>query len=163
MSEIHYHREMEAHYDWTSSCPINNDAWDDEIPQSAIDDCLAKLDEQWFETDTRTDTETHESAESIDEQFRYLADLWRRETENLSSITRIVAHSAYQKIIEIGKRNRQSVIRLILTDLDKQRSFWAVALNAISGDNPVPPDHIGNPSKVREDWLKWGKRHGHIR
>lgn len=158
MPDIFYDHEVRPQHGWTN--PLLWDFCVEDVPKTAIDECVDRLDAEWFKADA---SKPQVSIAAIENDFMRLAEQWRRETENLSSITRIVSNSAYQKIIQLGKQHRQSAIRLILTDLSKQGGFWAVALNAISGENPVSPDHIGNPSKVREDWLKWGKTHGYVR
>jgi hypothetical protein len=159
MSDIYYDHEMPAPNEWTN--PLLHEFCDEDIPKSAIEECIYRLDEQWFETDIPR-IGAHAPTQSLAEEFIYLADLWRNETENVSSMTRVISHSAYQRIIELGKRDRPAVIGLILSDLSKRRGYWAVALQAISGENPVRSNHIGNPAKVREDWLQWGKRNGFV-
>jgi hypothetical protein len=99
--------------------------------------------------------------QSLENLFFQLVAEWREATENISSLTQILSHPAYQRIIDLGKRG-EPVLPLILKDLDKRRGYWATALQTISGENPVDSKHIGNPTKVREDWLKWGKRRGYI-
>jgi hypothetical protein len=101
------------------------------------------------------------ACESIEEEFTALVTAWREATENLSSLTQIVSHPAYQSIIDLGKRG-EPVVPLILKDLWKAGGYWAMALNAITGENPVAPKHIGNPTKVREDWIGWGRRNGYL-
>ena len=54
------------------------------------------------------------------------------------------------------------MVPLILRDLRKNGGYWALALNAITGKNPVSDKHVGNPSKVREDWIAWGCRNGYL-
>ena len=94
--------------------------------------------------------------------FNDLVSLWRDETENLSSFTKIVQNSSYQEIIRLGKGSPPSVVRLILQELKHNGGYWATALQAITGESPVRPEHIGNPKHVAGDWLDWGKQHGYI-
>ena len=35
------------------------------------------------------------------------------------------------------------------------------ALVAITGEQPVPPQHAGNIEAMRQDWLQWGREHGY--
>jgi hypothetical protein len=99
--------------------------------------------------------------ESLEEEFATLVTVWREATENISSFTKIVSHPSYQTIIERGKRG-EPVVPLILRDLRDTGGFWALALSAITGENPVPSKHIGNPAKVKEDWIAWGRQHGYL-
>jgi hypothetical protein len=94
--------------------------------------------------------------------FNGLVSAWREETENLSSFTKIVQNSSYQEIIRLGKGNPSSMVEMILQELRNNGGYWATALQAITGENPVRPEHIGDQGYVREDWLEWGKQHGYI-
>jgi hypothetical protein len=91
-----------------------------------------------------------------------LIETWRDETQNVSSLTLTTSHQAYQEIINRGISMGRPVIAAVLVDFQKHGGYWAVALRAITGENPVAVEHLGNPKKVREDWLKWGKSHGYI-
>jgi hypothetical protein len=97
----------------------------------------------------------------LENEFASLVTAWREATENVSSLTQILSHAAYQRVIDLGKRG-EPVLPLILRDLEKNRGYWATALQTITGENPVSAKHIGNPAKVREDWIAWGRRHGHL-
>lgn len=85
--------------------------------------------------------------------FQRLANKWRQETVDLSSLTEIVAHRAYLQIIAMGK----AAIPLILSELEKRPNHWFVALAAINQTNPVPATEAGNLKKMTEIWLKWGR------
>jgi hypothetical protein len=98
--------------------------------------------------------------QSVEEKFAYLVTAWREAIENVSSLTQILSHPAYQSIIDLGKRG-EPVVPLILRDLDKNRGYWGTALQCLTGENPVAAKHIGNPTRVREDWLEWGRRRGY--
>ncbi len=92
-------------------------------------------------------------ASALEETFRALADLWRRETEMLSSLSKKLTHPAYQKIIGLG----EPAIPLILRELRDRPGFWFEALKAITRQSPVPPEERADPRLVRERWLNWGK------
>jgi hypothetical protein len=98
---------------------------------------------------------------SFEEQFKNLLIEWRESTENMSSVTRILSHPAYQRIIDLG-RQHNGLITMILEDFKHNGGYWSTALQAITGQNAVTPKHIGNPGKVREDWLTWGRQHGYL-
>lgn len=104
---------------------------------------------------------TATKVESIEELFNALVMAWREATENLSSLTQIVSHPSYQRIIDLGQRG-EPVVPLILRDLRSTGGHWAMALNAITGENPVNAKHIGNSMKVREDWIAWGRHRGYL-
>jgi len=74
----------------------------------------------------------------------------------LSSISRIIKHPAYQKIILIGER----AIPLILADLQKEPDHWFYALTRLTKADPVKPED--NFNQAVEAWLNWGKKQGYI-
>jgi len=94
---------------------------------------------------------------SAKETFDALVDLWREDTRLLSSVTKMVMHSAYQQIIGMGK----VAIPLVLQDLEQTRDHWLWALAAISREDPAPPDADFN--QAIDAWLEWGRQRGHIR
>ncbi|HVS35556.1 MAG TPA: hypothetical protein VMS17_08240 [Gemmataceae bacterium] len=91
---------------------------------------------------------------TLEETFRALADQWREETGMLSSMSKKLAHPAYQKIIALG----EPAVPLILRELRDRPGFWFEALKAITRQSPVPPDERTDPRRVRERWLNWGTR-----
>jgi hypothetical protein len=86
-------------------------------------------------------------------KFQRLADQWKRETLDFSSLTEMVAHPAYLGIIAMGK----AATPLLLAELETKPMHWFVALAAINDTNPVPPADAGNLRKMTEAWLKWGR------
>ena len=97
------------------------------------------------------------SAESLDAMFRRLAAVWRAETGHLSSARKIAAHPAYQQIVALGS----AVVPLLLADLERQPDHWFVALERITGANPVPPEDRGDVARMAQDWLRWGREAGY--
>ena len=93
-----------------------------------------------------------------DEEFSLLADRWRRETGMLSSISRKAMHPAYQRIIGMGA----GAIVPILQELQVRSDHWFWALNAITGENPVPEESAGNLRQMADAWIAWGRRRGYI-
>lgn len=97
--------------------------------------------------------------EDIPTQFRRLTEIWREETEGLSSPSQISAHPAYQQIIGLGR----PVLPLIFDELESRGGQWYIALRAITGASPVSPGASGRMPLVRESWLRWGRDNGYIR
>ena len=95
---------------------------------------------------------------AVAEQFKKLAEQWKAATALVSSTTVMVAHPAYQEIIALGA----PVVPLLLRDLEQEPVHWFEALEAISGVNPVPPEHWGNIPAMAADWLAWGRQCGLI-
>jgi hypothetical protein len=102
-------------------------------------------------------TPTTPPAETVEERFRRLADVWERETAYLSSMSAASAHPAYQEIITLGP----TVVPLLLRDLCLNHTHWFAALRTITGVNPVPASAAGNIPKMAEAWLRWAKDNGY--
>ncbi len=98
------------------------------------------------------------SEQTIAERFRQQAAQWKRETGHISSVRDLVAHPAYQRIIQLG----WDVVPCLLTDLAQNHGFWLPALAEITGIRPFDPSDAGNNRRMREAWLQWGKRKGMI-
>ncbi|MEX0724783.1 MAG: hypothetical protein WD065_00855 [Planctomycetaceae bacterium] len=91
-------------------------------------------------------------------RFRQLAHEWREQAEVISSSTERAMLPAYQSIIGMG----EPALPLIFEELKERGGHWFWALRAISGENPVPPEHSGNIAAMTGDWLKWGQEHGYV-
>lgn len=94
--------------------------------------------------------------DEITSRFENLKERWQNETRHLSSVTQIVLNPAYQQIIGMGP----SVLPLILAELVNSPHHWFWALMAITGENPVPEESVGNLRAMREAWLEWSRRRG---
>ncbi len=92
------------------------------------------------------------------EQFRLLAEQWRRETGMHSSISKKLSHPAYQSIIAMGP----SVIPLILDELKCRPGFWFEALKLLSGEDPAANVSNNDFDSTASAWLAWGKAKGHL-
>ena len=90
--------------------------------------------------------------------FEELTEQWREATCFLSSLTDIVAHPAYQRIIGMGRE----AIPLLLDELKRQPDHLFWALKAITGEDPVPAAMRGDIRAMSEAWLAWGREHGYL-
>lgn len=95
--------------------------------------------------------------ESIEPRFNALVRKWKSERGTTSSSTAMAMHPAYQRIIGMGL----PVLPLILRELTKELDHWFWALKAISGEDPVPLEHLGRMKQMAADWLKWGREKGY--
>jgi hypothetical protein len=96
---------------------------------------------------------------SVDPQaleFRAQADQWRRDTLHTSSLTKMIVHPSYLKIIGMGS----SVLPLLFRELEQRPDHWLVALNAITGQDPAPTDSTFDEAVAA--WLDWGRTHGYL-
>jgi hypothetical protein len=89
-------------------------------------------------------------------EFRELVKKWRKETQHISSVKKMIKHPAYQRIIEMG----QEVLPLLLRELNSHRDHWLVALNAITGEDPAPED--ATFTEAVDAWLAWGREKGYL-
>ena len=96
-------------------------------------------------------------AETPEQRFRRLADVWDRETMYLSSMSEAAKHPAYQEIIRLGP----AVVPLLLRDLEARHAHWFIALDTITGANPIPASSAGNIPKMVEAWLRWARENGY--
>jgi hypothetical protein len=99
----------------------------------------------------------HNQQKKIEVKFRSLAQQWQQETSLLSRLDQKILHPAYQQIIGIGAE----VLPLIFLELEQQPNHWFWALKAITGANPIKPEHRGRVKLMAQDWLKWGRDHGY--
>ncbi len=92
------------------------------------------------------------------EEFKALANEWRKGTRGVSMVRQMVMHPAYQRIIGMGP----GVVPLILNELESRPSYWFHALRALTGDDPVQAEDRGNLKLMSDAWLKWGRETGHL-
>jgi hypothetical protein len=94
------------------------------------------------------------SPTTLEAEFQSLARQWKDACSLLSSTSAMVAHPAYQAIIELGP----PVVPLLLRELEKEPVHWFEALKAITGDDPVSPKDWGDISAMTSAWLAWGRQ-----
>ena len=87
-------------------------------------------------------------------RFQLLAEKWKEESKYLAFAKDSLQLPNYQAIISMGK----TALPHILTDMQQQPNHWFGALKAITGENPVLPEHKGNIQSMTNDWLLWGKK-----
>lgn len=97
---------------------------------------------------------------NLDEKrFKQLSSQWRRETRALSSILhKTILNSSYMEIIKNGNQ----FLSFILKDLERGPDHWFIALERITGENPITEKELGKMDKMAEVWIKWGKEKAKI-
>lgn len=83
-------------------------------------------------------------------EFEQLAQQWRQETSFHSSPSRRFTHTAYQRILAMGK----DAIPHILKELSVRPDHWFYALKFIAGEDVAK--HALNFDEARTVWLEWG-------
>src|SRR5271168_2421164 len=97
---------------------------------------------------------------AAEQRFNKLAKAWKSETELFSKVTKRILHPAYQKIIGMG----ESAIPFILKDLSENGpDDWFWALTAITDENPITQEIVGNMAEMTEAWLRWGRNAGYLK
>ncbi len=76
----------------------------------------------------------------------------------LSSISKKAMHPTYHRIIGMGDK----AVTPILRQLQEQLDHWFWALNAITGENPVPQESAGDLRQMAKAWIQWGREMGYI-
>jgi hypothetical protein len=87
-------------------------------------------------------------------RFQLLAEKWKEESKYLAFAKDSLQLPNYQAIINMGKM----ALPHILADMQQQPNHWFSALKAITGENPVLPEHKGNIQSMTNDWLLWGRK-----
>lgn len=65
----------------------------------------------------------------------------------------------YSKIIGLGL----AAVPLILDELQQQPDHWFWALEAITGENPVSKDDVGDIEASTSAWIHWGRENGYLK
>lgn len=103
-----------------------------------------------------TEMESIVPSDAIAKRFQRLAKAWRDECAHLSSMREMALHPAYQQIIGMGL----NALPFIFAELEREPNHWFWALRAITGEDPVVPDHRGSIRRMAQDWLQWAKKRG---
>ncbi len=86
--------------------------------------------------------------------FQLLVLQWHKERGATSSITQMAMCPAYQRIIGMGPKAIPLILQQLENNLaDPDHWFWA--LQALTGQDPVPPDARGDMSAMAHAWLEW--------
>jgi hypothetical protein len=91
----------------------------------------------------------------IEQTFYALVRLWRKDTTAVSVDSRKREHPAYRQIVAMGV----AVLPFLLRELERMSAHFDMALQEITGANPVPTNARGDMNRVRKAWLRWAKDH----
>jgi hypothetical protein len=95
---------------------------------------------------------------SLSERFHRLAREWKEQSRFLSNSAQMAMLRPYQRIIGMGPM----VVPLILEELRREPDHWFWALEAITEQDPVPPEAMGKVRLMAEAWVRWGEQQGII-
>jgi hypothetical protein len=93
------------------------------------------------------------------QRFHHHFAKWSAETAVVSNYNTLLSHPSYLAILGLGL----PAVPLLLEELSKGGGGPLIAaLEAITGENPIPPEHESDAAVMVADWLAWGKAHGII-
>ena len=99
---------------------------------------------------------TELSQAELKQLFEQLATEWHEETGGHSVTSRIVGHPNYLRIIGLGPR----AIQLILRDLRENGGWWFAALKALTGEDPSGPGDATRYDELEKAWFHWAEERG---
>jgi len=106
-------------------------------------------------------TRRRSKEQTLEQSFREHVERWKDETGHSSSMTKALAHPSYLRIIGLARDSAgHEIERLILRELESDPDHWFAALNAVTGEDPVKPEHDFDESV--NAWLEWGREKGII-
>jgi hypothetical protein len=94
----------------------------------------------------------------VTDKVNSLAAQWLRERPRGVDVHQMIQTPAYRSIIALG----HSAIRPLLLILLRKPDHWFPALNAITGENPVPSGAEGRINEMANAWIKWGRERGYV-
>jgi hypothetical protein len=95
---------------------------------------------------------------NLTDRFHRLAAEWKEQSRYLSNSAQMAMLRPYQRIIGMGL----SAVPLILEELRREPDHWFWALEAITEEDPVPPEASGEVRQMAEAWIQWGEEQGLI-
>ncbi|SRR6266478_2587938 len=112
----------------------------------------------WFASGLKSlkKAEKHLRSAKLDEEFNKLVKQWKEETFFLSSLSKMFAHPAYQRIMAMGTDG----LSLVLGELQNGQGNWFYALKFMAGKDVAAG--IKNYEAARAAWLEWGYKNNYI-
>lgn len=89
-------------------------------------------------------------------RFERLSAEWKEQSQYLSNTAQMAMLPSYQRIVGMG----WPVVPLILKSLEHEPDHWFWALEAITEQNPVPPELEGHVADMADRWVAWGREQG---
>lgn len=76
---------------------------------------------------------------------------WRSETFFCSDHTKLIEHSAFRAIVNLGR----PIVPLIIDELRHEPTWLVIALEEITGAQPYTHADAGNLRAITESWNVW--------
>ena len=94
----------------------------------------------------------------IASRFQRLAAEWKRQSRYMSNSAQMAILAPYQRIIGMG----MDAVPLILMELQREPDQWFWALEAITEEDPVPPEAKGKVALMAQAWIALGQERGFL-
>ena len=97
---------------------------------------------------------------SDEAQFQQLLSNWHAERGATSSITEMAMCRSYLRIIAMGPK----VISLIFAQMEREGEepdMWFMALQMLTGADPITEEARGDFKAMADLWLHWGRANGY--
>jgi len=101
-------------------------------------------------------TETVPGAEDAI-KFNTLVTQWKAARTATSSVTEMVTHPAYQKIIGMGGKAVPFILSELRAD-GEEPDHWFWALRVLTDVDPVQLEDRGDIVKMAKAWLEWAEK-----
>jgi hypothetical protein len=102
----------------------------------------------------------HRPAISDDARFQYLRQEWYEERGATSSITEMANCRSYLRIMTMGPNVTKLIFRQMEQEGDEP-DMWFVALQMLTGADPVTEEARGDFKAMADLWLHWGLANGY--
>ena len=104
------------------------------------------------------DATTELPSGEVRDRFHRLRDEWKAQSRFLSNTARMAMLRPYQRIIGLG----EPAVPLLLEELAREPDHWFWALEAITGEDPVPAADKGRVRAMADAWLQGGRQRGYV-
>lgn len=94
----------------------------------------------------------------LESEIRESMETWVNDTLKFSSVQQMVSHPAYLHIISKGHR----ALPILFRELKREPNFWFTALQAITGENPVPDSLRGDVIAMQKCWIEWAEAEDYV-
>lgn len=95
---------------------------------------------------------------TLRDRFTRLAGQWKAEAVHMSNTAQMAMLRSYQNIVGMG----EPAVPMLLEELQREPDHWFWALEAITSENPVPPEANGSIDEMARAWIDWGRQKGYI-
>ena len=98
------------------------------------------------------------TAQTDVQKFNILSTTWKNDTKYSSFASDLLTNRSYLEIIAMGRK----ALPFIFQDLEREPEHWFMALNVITGIDPVSLENKGNLVAMSRIWLDWGIQNGYV-